>query len=330
MLHYVYRLTDTNPRGNIKHYIGKRSSKYIDIGKEYFTSSKILNEYFRNNVKQFKIKVVKIFNTSAEALMFEKQYLFRVKASQSPLFYNRCNSGSNGKNDNTGIVHVLSKENGLSMSVSCDEYYSHTEKYIPLNKGKTLYRDSKGNLIHCSKEYAKENNLVGLNYGVVYTKDKNGNKVKVSKEYYNTHRDEFEFREKRIMAYNIKTNENVCVTKEEFENNEDLKGINAKYQREYKQCPYCNNMITIQNYDRHISSHKNSYYWVSNGENIFKCREDIYWLYYKKDYDILNDINNGHKSLCNHYVPLNGKFHHIRYVAKIRKNCYIGKEYENQ
>jgi len=156
MLHYVYRLTDTNPRGDLKHYIGKRSSKYIDIGKEYFTSSKILNEYFRHNVKQFKIKVVKIFNTSAEALMFEKQYLNRVKASKSPLFYNRCNSGSNGRNDNAGIVHVLLKENGLPISVSCEEYYSHQEKYIPLNKGKTIYRDSKGNLVHCTKEYAKE------------------------------------------------------------------------------------------------------------------------------------------------------------------------------
>ena len=48
-------------------------------------------------------------------------------------------------------------------------------------------------------------------------------------------------------------------------------------------------------------------------------------LHYKKDYDILNNINDHH----NHYVPLNGKLHNIKYVAKVRKNCYIGKEYEN-
>lgn len=325
MIHYVYRLTDLNAQGELKHYIGKRSSSFVDIGIKYFTSSKVLKKYFRDNVKHFKIKIVRQFDTASDALYFEKRYLTRVNASKSIYFFNRCNSGSKGGYDNSGLVHTILKDRDIHVTVSCDEFHKNKDKYRHDRYGRGVFKNESNEYVYCACEDAKLHGLKGVNYGIVFTRDINGNKVRVDKQYYHSHKSEFKFRDDVVAVFNTVTGENKRVTREEFKNNSNLKGIYAKYQREYKRCPYCNDNISVQNYERHVSTHK-KYCFVSDGYNIFKCREDVYLLHLKDKY---TRIDRKHKSDAYPLVPLYGELKHIRYVSRVRKNCYIGKEYED-
>ena len=71
--HYVYRLTISLPNDPRKYYVGKHSGDLDDFetGK-YKTSSLLVNKILNEKV-EFKSKIVKIFDTSKEALEFECQ-----------------------------------------------------------------------------------------------------------------------------------------------------------------------------------------------------------------------------------------------------------------
>lgn len=317
MIHYVYRLT-YKKSSKMKHYIGKRSAEYLDIGKQYFTSSKILKNFFKNNTSDFKIKIVKICKTCEEALAFERKYLLKVKASQSEKFFNMCNGGSNGKPDNTGIVYAIDKKSGIKVSVDKNYYNLHKEEFI--KEKKTLYKDKENNIYLCTKEFALENNLVGINKGFVYAK-KDGKYVKIPKEYYHKNKNEFENNmTNKVICFNTISKKFEKVSKEEFDKNDYYKGANFYSNEIYKICEYCKKKITIQNIERHKNVHENAYFWITDNFNIFKCKQNIFYKKYQNDFKI---IDKEYKKLNNFKVPLNGQMKDIRLVCKLRKNFLI-------
>lgn len=331
MIHYVYRLT-YKKSSVMKYYIGKHSGELDDIGKTYFTSSSSFRNFFKKNVNDFDIKIVRVFDKCEDALLFERKYLIRVNAAASELFFNKCNSGSTGKYDNTGLVHTTLKENNLNVTVNKDYYRSHKDEFVH-NRYKTIYKDALGNHYFCTKDDAKANNYMGINKGLVHTTFKDNTKVTVSKDYYHSHKDEFlpHIQTNRVSAYDKISKKYVNVSKDEFDKNPNLIGANSLHPEIYEQCPYCKNDITIQNIKTHVKTHEKNTVWVTDGYNIFKCKESIYYLHIKDINKKFYLIDKQYKIYNNYKVPYNGEMHHIRYVAKIRKNCYInenGEQYE--
>lgn len=331
MIHYVYRLTYKKP-SVMKYYIGKHSGELDDIGKTYFTSSGSFRNFFKRNVNDFDIKIVRVFDKCEDALLFERKYLIRVNAAASELFFNKCNSGSTGKYDNTGLVHTILKENNLKVTVSKDYYRSHRDEFK--QKTATPFKDNDGNIHICSPSEALSKGYTGVNKGLVHTTLKENNlKVTVSKEYYHSHRDEFKPHESKgkVVAIDKNTGKYVKVDKSVFDDNPNLIGANSLHPEIYEQCPYCKNDITIQNIKTHVKTHEKNIVWVTDGFNIFKCKESIYYLHIKDINKKFYLIDKQYKIYNNYKVPYNGEMHHIRYVAKIRKNCYIdenGEQYE--
>jgi len=76
-------------------YYGVRFAKNChpdDLGKSYLSSSDILREkIISEGTDNFKFEVRKTFNTAEEACRWENKFLMRVKAAQSPLWFNRSN-----------------------------------------------------------------------------------------------------------------------------------------------------------------------------------------------------------------------------------------------
>ena len=256
----------------MKYYIGKHSGELSDMGTKYFTSSNSFRNFFKKNVKDFDVKIVRVFDKCEDALAFERKYLIRVNASASELFFNKCNSGSNGKYDNAGLVHATLKENNL--------------------------------------------------------------KVTVSKEYYHSHKNEFKLHESKgkVVAVDRNTGKYVKVDKSVFDDNSNLIGVNSLHPEIYEQCPYCKKDITIQNIKVHVKTHEKNTVWVTDGYNIFKCKEHIYYLYIKDVIKKFYLVNKSYKINNNFKVPYEGEMMHIRYIGRLRKNCYInefGEEYES-
>ena len=256
----------------MKYYIGKHSGELSDMGTKYFTSSNSFRNFFKKNVKDFDVKIVRVFDKCEDALAFERKYLIRVNASASELFFNKCNSGSNGKYDNVGLVHATLKENNL--------------------------------------------------------------KVTVSKEYYHSHKNEFKLHESKgkVVAVDRNTGKYVKVDKSVFDDNSNLIGVNSLHPEIYEQCPYCKKDITIQNIKVHVKTHEKNTVWVTDGYNIFKCKEHIYYLYIKDVIKKFYLVDKSYKINNNFKVPYEGEMMHIRYIGRLRKNCYInefGEEYES-
>ena len=331
MIHYVYRLTYKKP-SVMKYYIGKHSGELSDLGTKYFTSSDSFRDFFKRNVNDFDVKIVRVFDKCEDALAFERKYLIRVNAAASELFFNKCNSGSTGKYDNTGLVHATLKENNLKVTVSKDYYHSHKDEFV--SQCKTIYKDALGNHHFCTKDDAKVNNYMGINKGLVHVTFKDNTKATVSKDYYHSHKDEFllHAQTNRVSAYDKISKKYVKVSKDEFDKNPNLIGANSLHPEIYEQCPYCKNDITIQNIKAHIKTHEKNIVWVTDGYNTFKCKEPIYYLHIKDIIKKFYLIDESYKINNNFKVPYEGKMLHIRYVGKLRKNCYInefGEEYES-
>ena len=86
-VHYVYRVTIDD-----KYYIGKRSGLLNDLATgRYKTSSNLVHEKLQNGVTFSKIKILKIFSSSKDALEFERRILTRVNANTNPKFLNQSN-----------------------------------------------------------------------------------------------------------------------------------------------------------------------------------------------------------------------------------------------
>ena len=91
IIHYVYRVTIDE-----KYYIGKRTGRLDDLRTgHYKTSSNLVHEKLRNGVTFSKIKILKVFSSSKDALEFESRILTRVSAKTNPKFLNQTNGDKN-------------------------------------------------------------------------------------------------------------------------------------------------------------------------------------------------------------------------------------------
>ncbi len=191
--HYVYRITDLKSN---KHYVGVRSSHRFptdDIGVIYFTSSKNkdFKTRFKNNPKQFKIKIVKIFNNRKDAIKLEIKYHNRLDVAKHSKFYNKINQQSVFSDNFKGKVAVAYKENPEKIFiVTSEEYQKNKNKYI----------------LACRRSI-KTNGMKGK------THNKNVRKrlSKINKNF--------------VVAFDIRTGEKVRITKEEFDNSKFYIGI---------------------------------------------------------------------------------------------------------
>lgn len=115
MYHYVYRITNKNIK---KHYYGARSSELPpkqDIGVNYFSSSEdnIFMTEQQDNPEYFKYKVVKIFNTRRESLLYETMLHTKYNVSINNNFYSNNITFKQDKH-NKIILSVYDAINKLS------------------------------------------------------------------------------------------------------------------------------------------------------------------------------------------------------------------------
>jgi hypothetical protein len=94
IFNYVYRVTHL-PSG--VHYIGSRCSRGLpplqDLGRRYFTSSKIVTPLFRSAPHEFSFKIVSLHSSRWAALAAERKYQLRVHANTNPMFFNNVIAG---------------------------------------------------------------------------------------------------------------------------------------------------------------------------------------------------------------------------------------------
>lgn len=177
--HYIYRIT--NKITGI-HYYGSKTSTSLDIGIKYFTTSSNLEfkKDFKNNTKNYKIKIVKIFDNKWDKQIYESflhQY-FNVK--QHKKFYNKNNQLPTGR-DTTNIVSCVDKD-GNKQLVTKEEFYSRDDlQHHAINT--VTCKDKNGNKLRVSKdEFDNNPNLIGITKGLFIAIDKDGNKFQISKD----------------------------------------------------------------------------------------------------------------------------------------------------
>ena len=69
------------------------------------------------------------------------------------------------------------------------------------------------------------------------------------------------------MARNIDTNNVIKVKREEFINNDKLKGVKYGVPLKYTSCKICGEQIDASNLKKHEESHSNKYIFVTDNEN---------------------------------------------------------------
>ena len=113
MDHFVYRITILNKKDERKYYVGKHSGSVNDFkNKRYFTSSKVVSQLLRNSETKYKVKIVKTFQTSNDALRFEGKYHNRVDVKANLKFFNIQNKVAvfrSAGGDSRYLIIVLNK-----------------------------------------------------------------------------------------------------------------------------------------------------------------------------------------------------------------------------
>jgi hypothetical protein len=176
MYHYVYRITNKIEN---KHYYGARSTKNVpslDIGTCYFSSSRDKNfiKEQHENPSFFKYKVVKIFKSRGDAILFEIFLHNKFNVGANPNFYNNAKQSSVGF-DTTGVStanynHSTNKTGNLSPNYNKPLASEHKQK---ISKAKIKTEKKFYNTAHYGSEH--------WNFGGTMSKE---NKEKLLKTHY--------------------------------------------------------------------------------------------------------------------------------------------------
>jgi len=226
MYHYVYKITNLNPLGERKYYIGVRSSE-CDPEKDvnYWGSSLALKKEINERGNHlFKKDILGIFNTREKA--FDEEILLHEKynVSLNKEFYNLSKSRSN-KYDARGRVTVRDKSGNTCSLYKNDPRYLSGE-YESITKGFIMCKDDKNEIVRVLlSEFYSNNSYTSLNLGKVPCINKNGEKLLLDKnddrlikgEYWSVHKG-------KVACFDKDGNFH-HVTKEEFENNTNLMGL---------------------------------------------------------------------------------------------------------
>ena len=328
MDHFVYRITILNNTDERKYYVGKRSGSVNDFeNKKYFTNSKTVRQLLKNSETKFKVKIVKTFQTSKEALCFESKYHNRVNANVNSKFFNLQNQSLVHKStwgDRTNLVTVLNKENGVRLNVSSEEYKKNKEKYTSLSTNKVICIDEKtGKKLQVTREeFISNSDLVGVAKGLINVIDtRTGERTRKTRKEI----EENDFYEEispkgKVSVYNIETGENLSITKEEFNKNRHIyKGIQAKKGHSYEECPICSAFIQHANINNHLRRHENNEIWITDKNNFqsYKVKDKDFYLKYKDDYYIIE------KNKDKTYGFFKGEKKNIRRIGYLNKKFNI-------
>lgn len=222
MNYYVYRITNTVLN---KHYYGYRSCKIDpkeDLGKKYFSSSR--DKEFIKDQKQnplnYKYKIIKLFSTKKEAIIFESKLHTKFDVKNNSFFYNKANQSLNGFSTSDGYFHV--KDLGW---ISKEEYYKQGKKIHSFGMVPVLdTRDNKTKRV-TTREYMDNS----------YYESVSKNKIaclcidtklilQISKDEFYENPNKYQSLNKGMVAsFNIKTKESKLVSVEEYHSNPDLK-----------------------------------------------------------------------------------------------------------
>ena len=329
MKHFVYRITILNNTDERKYYVGKHSGSLDDFeNKKYFTSSKIVCPLLKNPETKFKVKIVKTFKTSKEALNFESKYHNRVNVNINLKFFNLQNQTLVHKStwgDRTNLVTVLNKENGLKLNVSSKEFKKNKDKYISLSSNKVICIDVKtGKKLQVTREeFISNPDFIGIAKGLINVIDiRTGVRTRKTRKEIeeNGFYEVFGGLKGKVSAFNIETGEKLILTKEEFDKNRHIyKGIQAKKGHIYKECPICSTFVQHANMNNHLRRHENSQIWVTDKNNFqsYKVKEKDFYLKYKDDYYLIE------KNRDNTYGFFKGEKKNIRRIGYLNKKYNI-------
>lgn len=223
--HYVYRLTISLSNDPRKYYVGKHSGDLDDFetGK-YKTSSELVKKILNEKV-EFKSKIVKIFDTSKEALEFESKYHKRLDVANHEKFFNMQNQESPEKYkhaDTTGLSVVKDTILNKIVVIPKEEFEANRDRYEGIAKNKKRVFDkleNKRKII--SKEEFEANTdryeTFKTNKVVVI---KNGKTFYISKEEYSTGKYKHFFHN-TVTAFDTVEEKYKAIPKEEYYNNRD-------------------------------------------------------------------------------------------------------------
>jgi hypothetical protein len=93
---FAYVITQVS--SNIRYYGIKfaQGCQPTDLGTTYFSSSRIVKKLIKEEgIQNFRFEIRKIFKTRDEAIRWEKRFLTRINAAQSPHWFNKHNGTLN-------------------------------------------------------------------------------------------------------------------------------------------------------------------------------------------------------------------------------------------
>jgi hypothetical protein len=155
LFHYTYRITNILIN---KHYYGTRTSKInpnLDLGTKYLSSSSdkdFINDQ-KINPKNYKYKVIRIYNTRKEAMDLEIKLHSKFEVTINENFYNKAKATSTSF-DTTGTKRP---EHSNFMKGKCFHTKEHLEK-CNLNFGDT---SGKNNPMYGSARFGELNPFFG-------------------------------------------------------------------------------------------------------------------------------------------------------------------------
>ena len=224
-VYYVYRITDTL---NGNHYYGYRKQKKDDIMidlKDYSSSSK-MKKYIKSNPNEFKFKVVRQFDNSAEAIIFESFLHAQFDVKNHTSFINESNQTPFGF-DTTGKEPWNKGKTGLGG-------YKHTNERSPWSEEHKLKLSNK------MKGHKKSNtkNYKNVSKDKVVVVDKEtGKKIKIDKDKWD--KDRYESISKNMVTvFNLVSNKSLRVSLDDYNKNKFLVANGSKWFYKYKQNIY--------------------------------------------------------------------------------------------
>ena len=223
--HYVYRLTISLPNDPRKYYVGKHSGELDDFETGKYKTSSLLVKKILNEKVEFKSKIVKIFDTSKEALEFECKYHKRLDVENHEKFFNMQNQESPEKYkhaDTTGLSVVKDIILDKIVVIPKEEFEENRDRYEGVAKNKKRVFDKQENkrkIISKEEFEANKDRYEKFKTNKVRVIE-NGKTFWISKEEYSTGK--YKTRtHNTVTAFDTVEEKYKIVPKEEYYNNRD-------------------------------------------------------------------------------------------------------------
>ena len=224
--HYVYRLTISLPNDPRKYYVGKHSGELDDFETGKYKTSSLLVKKILNEKVEFKSKIVKIFDTSKEALEFESKYHKRLDVENHEKFFNMQNQESPEKYkhaDTTGLSVVKDIILDKIVVIPKEEFEANRDRYEGATKNKRHVFDkleNKRKIISQEEFEANRDRYEPIKITEKIRVKENGKTFYVSKEEYSTGKYKA-FSYNTVTAFDTVEEKYKAIPKEEYYNNRD-------------------------------------------------------------------------------------------------------------